>query len=78
MSVANTIGSSIGKGAAYAVHASIKVGQGTGRFGQDVMSSTAQGYATKSEELATARAAVTASRQTKVAIKVVRKQTAKA
>lgn len=67
--IGKTIGAAIGKGAAYTAHGAIRAAQGTGRFGQDLVTGAAEGYTTKSAELAAARAAIAAERGGK-AIKV--------
>lgn len=72
------IGAAIGKGAAYAAHGAIRAGQGTGRFGQDVLAGVTTGYASKAEELAAHRAQLLAQRQAPIAISVKRRATAKA
>ncbi|MBS0453980.1 MAG: hypothetical protein JSS14_21980 [Proteobacteria bacterium] len=68
-SIGFTLGSALGKGAAYAGHAAIRTAQGTGRFGQDVLSGTTAGYAEKSAQLAAARQQILESRQAPVSIK---------
>ena len=73
MPIANVIGSSIGKSAAYVAHAAINSGVGTGRFASDVVSATATGYSTKAEELSARRTAVLALRQTPVKVVINRK-----
>lgn len=60
--IGKTLGAAIGKGAAYTAHGAIRAAQGTGRFGQDVVLGATEGYATKSAELAAARAAIAAER----------------
>ena len=57
MSIGNTIGSSIGKSAAYIGHATIRSAQMTGQFGADVVSGTKEGYTSKAAELAARREA---------------------
>lgn len=68
--IGKTIGAAIGKGAAYTAHGAIRAAQGTGRFGQDVMSGTTEGYTTKANELAARRLELAAARQAPVAITV--------
>ncbi len=65
-----TIGAAIGKTAAYTAHAAIRTAQGTGRFGQDVLAGTTEGYTSKASELAERRLALAAQRQAPVAITV--------
>lgn len=67
--IGRSIGAAIGKGAAYTAHGAIRAAQGTGRFGQDVIAGTTEGYASKAAELAAVRAAIAAERGGK-AIKV--------
>ena len=57
MSIGNTIGSSIGKSAAYIGHATIRSAQMTGRFGADLVEGTKDGYTSKAAELAARREA---------------------
>ena len=45
--IGKTIGAAIGKSAAYTAHGAIRVAQGTGRFGQDVLAGAAEGYTEK-------------------------------
>lgn len=63
MSVATFIGSSIGNGAAYAVHGAVRTAQGTGRFGADIAASAAVSYTAKTAELREQRLAIAAERQ---------------
>lgn len=56
-----TIGSAIGKGAAYAVHGVALSVQATGRFGQDVAAGARAGYDVKSAELKARREAAIAA-----------------
>lgn len=75
MSIAQTIGTVVGSSAAYAKHAAISSARYTGKFGADLATSTAQGYAAKDAELRAAREAARADapalpkkvRQTKLA-----------
>jgi len=77
--IGKTIGSAIGKGAAYTAHGAIRAAQGTGRFGQDVLAGATEGYTEKAAELAQARLAIAAQRQAPIAITTTRKRaTAKA
>ena len=57
MTIGTTIGSSIGKSAAYIGHATIRSAQMTGQFGPDVVSGTKEGYTSKAAELAARREA---------------------
>ena len=57
MSIGNTIGSSIGKSAAYIGHATIRSAQMTGQFGADLVDGTKEGYTSKAAELAARREA---------------------
>ena len=57
MSIGNTIGSSIGKSAAYIGHAAIRSAQYTGQFGADLVDGTRDGYTSKAAELAARREA---------------------
>ena len=57
-----TIGSLVGKGAAYTVHGAVRVAVGTGRFGADVVAGASTGYTSKAAELAAARARLAAAR----------------
>ena len=57
MSIGITIGSSIGKSAAYIGHAAIRSAQMTGQFGADVVDGTRDGYTSKAAELAARREA---------------------
>lgn len=57
MSIGNTIGSSIGKSAAYIGHAAIRSAQYTGQFGADLVEGTRDGYTSKAEELRARREA---------------------
>ncbi len=57
MSIGNTIGSSIGKSAAYIGHAAIRSAQMTGQFGADLVDGTRDGYTSKAAELAARREA---------------------
>ena len=69
--IANTIGSLIGKGAAYGVHGTVRLAVGTGRFGADVVAGASTGYTSKAAELAAARARLAAARgNTPIAITV--------
>ena len=45
--IGRSIGAAIGKGAAYTAHGAIRAAQGTGRFGQDVLAGTTEGYTSK-------------------------------
>lgn len=56
-----TIGATIGKGAAYAVHGAIASAQATGRFGQDIVAGAQAGYADKAAELRAKRDAALAA-----------------
>ena len=60
--VGATIGSLIGKSAAYGVHGVVRVAVGTGRFGADVVAGATVGYVDKAAELAAARARLAAAR----------------
>ena len=60
--IGKTIGAAIGKGAAYTAHGAIRAAQGTGRFGQDVIAGTTEGYTSKASELALARQRIAAAR----------------
>ena len=60
--VGATIGSLIGKSAAYGVHGVVRVAVGTGRFGADVVAGASTGYTSKAAELAAARARLAAAR----------------
>jgi hypothetical protein len=57
MTIGTTIGSSIGKSAAYIGHAAIRSAQYTGQFGADVVDGTRDGYTSKAAELAARREA---------------------
>lgn len=57
MTIGNTIGSSIGKSAAYIGHAAIRSAQYTGQFGADLVEGTKDGYTSKAEELRARREA---------------------
>lgn len=74
--IGKTIGAAIGKGAAYTAHGAIRAAQSTGRFGEDLIAGTQEGYTTKAAELAAARLAVAAQRQAPVAITTTRKRAA--
>lgn len=50
-----TVGSALGKGAAYALHGVALAAQSTGQFGKDVAASASVAYAEKSAELAEQR-----------------------
>jgi len=63
MSVAKSIGSSIGASAAYAKHSALSVASGSGVFVADVFVGMAQGYAAKDAELAERRAIAAAERR---------------
>lgn len=77
--IGKTIGSALGKGAAYTAHGAIRAAQGTGRFGQDVLAGAAEGYTEKAAELSAQRLAIAAQRQAPVAIAVSKRRvTAKA
>lgn len=56
MTIGTTIGKTIGQAAAYTAHGAIKAGQYTGQFGRDIVEGTREGYRSKAEELAAARA----------------------
>lgn len=75
-----SIGAAIGKSAAYTAHGAIRAAQSTGRFGQDVLAGTTEGYASKAAELSAARERIAASRDNApVAITVTKRRvTAKA
>lgn len=77
-SIAHSIGSGIGKSAAFAGHAAVVAVQSTGRFGQDVLAGTHEGYVTKRDELAAKRASYIANlpAQHKVRVAVKAKATA--
>ena len=66
MSASNTIGATlgsfVGKSAAYGVHGVVRVAVGTGRFGADVVAGASAGYTSKAAELAAARARLAAAR----------------
>lgn len=62
MSIASTIGKSIGTSAAYAKHAAIATGVGSLQFVQDVRTHTADGYAIKDAELNARRLAAAKAR----------------
>lgn len=64
-----TLGTALGAGAAYAAHGAIRAAQGTGRFGQDVLSGTTSGYQNKAAQLAAARQQILEQRQAPVSIK---------
>lgn len=72
--IGKTIGAAIGKGAAYTAHGAIRVAQGTGRFGQDVLAGATEGYTSKAAELAAVRMQIAAQRQAPVAITVAKKR----
>lgn len=79
ISFGTKVGTAIGKSAAYAVHGAVLAAQSTGRFGQDVVAGSREGYTTMSEELAARREELRAQRlpgQTKVAVKVSKKAVA--
>ena len=57
-----TLGSFVGKSAAYGVHGALRVAVGTGRFGADVVGGATAGYTSKAAELAAARARLAAAR----------------
>ena len=57
MTIGTTIGSSIGKSAAYIGHAAIRSAQYTGQFGADLVDGTKEGYTSKAAELAARREA---------------------
>ena len=76
--IGKTIGATIGKSAAYTTHGAIRVAQGTGRFGQDVLVGAAEGYVEKAAELAAVRMQIAAQRQAPVAIAVAKKSRATA
>ena len=57
MSIGSTIGSSIGKSAAYIGHAAIRSAQMTGQFGADLVDGTKEGYTSKADELRARREA---------------------
>ena len=76
MSIGNTIGSSIGKSAAYIGHAAIRSAKYTGQFGADLVDGTRDGYTSKAAELAARREA--AIGQVKLAAPVRRARVAKA
>ena len=65
-----TLGSFVGKSAAYGVHGALRVAVGTGRFGADVVAGAVVGYADKAEELRAVRVALAAQRERPVAITV--------
>lgn len=56
-----TIGSAIGKGAAYAVHGVALSAQATGRFGADVVAGGSAAYTAKAAELKARREAAIAA-----------------
>lgn len=68
--IANTIGSLIGKGAAYGVHGTVRLAVGTGRFGADVVAGATTGYVDKAEELRAVRMQLAAQREQPIAITV--------
>lgn len=68
--VGATIGSLIGKSAAYGVHGVVRVTVGTGRFGADVVAGATTGYADKAEELRAVRMQLAAQREAPIAITV--------
>ena len=69
--VGATLGSFVGKSAAYGVHGALRVAVGTGRFGADVVAGATTGYTSKAAELAAARARLAAARgNTPIAITV--------
>lgn len=74
MSASNTIGATlgsfVGKTAAYGVHGALRVAVGTGRFGADVVGGAVAGYADKAEELRAVRMQLAAQRERPVAINV--------
>ncbi len=78
--IGRSIGAAIGKGAAYTAHGAIRAAQGTGRFGQDVIAGTTEGYTSKAAELSAARERIASSRSNApVAITVTKRRvTAKA
>ena len=76
--IGKTIGAAIGKSVAYTAHGTIRVAQGTGRFGQDVFAGATEGYAEKAAELAAVRMQIAAQRQAPVAITVAKKSRATA
>ena len=65
-----TLGSFVGKTAAYGVHGALRVAVGTGRFGADVVAGAVVGYVDKAEELRAVRVALAAQRERPVAITV--------
>lgn len=65
-----TIGSLIGKSAAYGVHGALRVAVGTGRFGADVVGGATAGYVDKAEELRAVRMQLAAQREQPIAITV--------
>lgn len=52
-----TVGTALGKGAAYALHGAALAAQSAGQFGKDVAASASVAYAEKSAELAEQRKA---------------------
>lgn len=62
-----TIGSAIGKGAAYAVHGVALSAQATGRFGADVVAGSSAAYTAKAAELKARRDAARAAHEAKMA-----------
>jgi len=77
MSIANTIGRTIGAAGAYTVHAAKSSVTATGTFGRDVAAGAQAGYSEHSARLAAQRAAAAALAFTPPTIKV-RRTTAKA
>lgn len=57
MTIGSSIGSAIGKSAAYVGHAAIRSAQYTGQFGADLVDGTREGYTSKAAELAARREA---------------------
>ncbi len=62
MSVATTIGSSIGKSAAYAKHGTVMTANHSGSFVRDTLSAVSESYRAKDAELAQRRAEYAALR----------------
>ncbi|MDM0116911.1 hypothetical protein QTI66_32815 [Variovorax sp. J22R133] len=71
--IGGKLGVAIGKSAAYAAHGALRCAQGTGRFGQDLIEGTTDGYTAKAAELAKHRAKLLAERQQPVAVTVTRR-----
>ena len=70
MSIANTIGRSIGYAAAASVHGACVVASSTGQFGKDMATGTKEGYVDHSARLAALRATRTALPAASIAMAV--------